>query len=202
MSFEDKAALRASLRARRRAWSESASLAERQARATTLAAAVLADPDVRHACDNRRVVTCFASLPTEPPTSVLLEALSAAGARVLLPIVRPERSLHWAWFSAQSLLLPAGMGIPEPVGEVAASDAGELLALDPAVMLVPALAVDQRGARLGQGGGYFDTLLGQLPPSTESGPLIIALVGVDECLAPGAIPTEPHDRGVDRYVCA
>ena len=202
MPSDDKAVLRASVRARRRAWSESASPADRQARATALASAVLADPDVRRACDDRRVVTCFASMPTEPPTSVLLAALSAAGARVLLPLVRPERSLHWAWFSEGGALQPAGMGIPEPTGEVVAHDAEELLALDPAVLLIPALAVDQRGARLGQGGGYFDTLMGRLPPSTDGGPLIVALVGIDECLAPGAIPTEPHDREVDRCVCA
>lgn len=202
MPSDDKAVLRASVRARRREWSESASPEDRRARATAVAAAVLADPDVRRACDDRRVVTCFASLPTEPPTATLLEALSAAGARVLLPIVRPERSLHWAWFSEEGALHPAGMGILEPVGEVVARDADELLALDPAVLLIPALAVDQRGARLGQGGGYFDTLIGSLPRSTEGGPLLVALVGLDECLTPGAIPTEPHDREVDRCVCA
>jgi len=201
MSSHDKTVLRASVRARRRAWSESASPEQRGARASALAEAVLADPDVRRACDNGRVVTCYASLPSEPPTSTLLETLTSAGARVLLPIVQPERSLHWAWFSAQSVLLPAGMGIPEPVGEVVARDAEGLLALEPAILLIPALAVDQGGARLGQGGGYFDTLLSRLPPATDGGPLIVALVGVDECLALGAIPTEPHDREVDRWVC-
>jgi 5-formyltetrahydrofolate cyclo-ligase len=56
-----------------------------------------------------------------------------------------------------------------------------------AVMLVPALAVDRRGRRLGRGGGFYDRTL----PLCARGARLVAVVRDDEVL--DEVPDEPHD---------
>lgn len=195
--------LRAAIRAARRQQSDTAdSLAARGAR---LASTVLSDPEVAAACARGAVVTCYASMTTEPPTDALLDRLSEAGATVLLPVIRGERQMHWTRYEGPLSLThtsaaPSLGSIREPVGEPVATTPLELIALSPAVLLLPALAVDESGARLGQGGGYYDTLLAELPDFAHGGPLRIALVGPGEVLEGGTIPTQPHDQQVDRWL--
>ena len=194
-----KAVLRARIRARRRTWSESATPEAQTDRAQRISVALMAVTEVAGACHDGRVITCFASLPTEPPTAALLQRLHAAGATVLLPVIRPDRVLHWAPYFDAAALSPAVLGILEPTADsVVATSPAELLALDPAVLIIPALAVDSTGARLGQGGGYYDAVLADLP--SHGGPTVLALVGEDEVLASGVIPMGSHDRHVDRFI--
>jgi 5,10-methenyltetrahydrofolate synthetase len=72
------------------------------------------------------------------------------------------------------------------------SAAAEAVSLDEIdVVLVPGRAFDESGGRLGRGGGYYDRLLGSLPRG-------VVLVGITvEDAVVDAVPTEPHDRGVD-----
>ena len=91
--------------------------------------------------------------------------------------------------------LPGGLRLPEPdpAGAVRTAD----LRLGPDdVVLVPALAAGRDGTRLGQGGGFYDRALADLPPHPE-GPLVVAVVHDDELLAAGEVPSAPHDRRVD-----
>ena len=67
-----------------------------------------------------------------------------------------------------------------------------------AAVVMPALAVAEDGMRLGQGGGYYDRFLAELPRSVPT----VALVFEDELLPAGAIPAEPTDRPVDGVVTA
>lgn len=62
------------------------------------------------------------------------------------------------------------------------------------IVLVPALAVDSSGMRLGQGGGWYDRALGHVCP----GALIVAAVFDDECVE--VLPCEPHDHRVDAVI--
>ena len=64
-------------------------------------------------------------------------------------------------------------------------------------LLVPALAVDRAGRRLGQGGGWYDRML----PLRGEGVLAFALLHPDE-LVEGPLPTEDHDERVDAVVTA
>ena len=61
-------------------------------------------------------------------------------------------------------------------------------------MLVPALAVDRRGRRLGRGGGYYDRTLPLLTPGTT------AVVPLHDGEFLDEIPAEPHDVAVDAVV--
>jgi len=179
-----KGELRARIRVARRA----RALPERHSGARELARTVTGLPEVRRA----GTVTCYVSFPTEPGTGPLRLALREAGIRVLLPVTLPRGVLDWV----------ADPG-PSPDGEDRGGDppagAGPRLgraAIGTAdVLLVPALAVDALGHRLGQGGGYYDRALPLARPDAP----VVALLHADEFWDAGAgtVPSLPHDRGVD-----
>jgi len=135
-----------------------------------------------------RAVAAYASVPGEPGTRALVDALVASGRRVLLPVLRREPD--WAWFEDWTAMRPAWRGIPHPVGPRlgAAAIAGVDLAL------VPCLAVATDGSRLGTGGGWYDRVLPHRGPSAP----VWALARTAEVLRD--LPVEPHDVPVDAVV--
>jgi 5-formyltetrahydrofolate cyclo-ligase len=146
-----------------------------------LAEVVLASPEVRRAA----TVAAYVSIGAEPGTGALLDGLTAAGKRVILPVVQPDLDLDWGTWRGSTALAPARMGLLEPVDRLG------LEAIATAdVVLVPGLAVSPRGDRLGLGGGCYDRALGRVPVGT---PVVILLyddeVGLD-------VPVDPHDRPV------
>jgi 5-formyltetrahydrofolate cyclo-ligase len=150
-------------------------------------------------------VCAYASIGTEPDTTELLDALTARGVRVLLPILRPDFDLDWAVYDAT--LAPGRFGLREPVGERLGVEAIR----DADVVLVPALAISSTGQRLGRGGGSYDRALTrltvrktvheadpELPTHTSaqvSRPWVCALVYDHELDA--TFPVEAHDQPVD-----
>ncbi len=140
-----------------------------------------ADP-VRRAAS----VAAYVSVGTEPGTTPLLLALRAAGTRVLLPVLLPDGDLDWAAYEGEGSLSPARLGLLEPTGPRLGVDA----VATPDVVLVPGLAVDGRGMRLGRGGGSYDRALARVPLGTFT----CALLYDDE--VGRDVPTEPHDRPV------
>jgi 5-formyltetrahydrofolate cyclo-ligase len=170
---EEKAALRTRLRAARAARSDAA----RDDAGTRLAGHAAAFPAA--------TVAAFVGTKTEPPTLPLLDALHAAGRRVLLPVLREDMDLEWAPFAGAAALRPARLGLLEPTAASLGLDAVGTAE----VVLAPALAVDRAGRRLGQGGGSYDRAL-----ERSSAP-VVAVVFDDEALD-GPIPVEPHDRPV------
>jgi 5-formyltetrahydrofolate cyclo-ligase len=193
---ERKAALREQIRARRRARDE----AGREAVAATLAIRVGAVPQVAAlvADPASGCVAAYASFGTEPGTGRLRELLALAGVRVLLPVIGEDGGLDWAWDAGELATNGRSRGIPEPQGDVVGHGADGLHALGCRVVLVPALAVDLGGNRLGKGGGYYDRLVAALGAHPETAPLLCAVVHDDEVLeSPAAIPVEPFDRPVD-----
>jgi 5-formyltetrahydrofolate cyclo-ligase len=132
------------------------------------------------------VVTAYAAVGTEPPTRALLETLVARGVRVLLPVISADRDLGWGELVGWSALVTSAIGLLEPVATTDATAAARTADL----VLVPAIAVDRAGHRLGRGGGYFDRWLPERPAGR-----VIAVVYDDEVL--DAVPHEAHDRRVD-----
>jgi 5-formyltetrahydrofolate cyclo-ligase len=129
-------------------------------------------------------------MPTEPQTGALREALRSHGVGVILPLVR-DGGLEWAWDTGSDLVPAPRRGGPEPAGP--SLGCGGLIAAD--VVVVPALAVDTLGTRLGQGGGYYDAAL----PRVDPGVPVFAVVHEEEVLdaAVEPLPAEPHDVPVD-----
>ncbi|SFW63797.1 5-formyltetrahydrofolate cyclo-ligase [Amycolatopsis australiensis] len=132
-----------------------------------------------------RTVCAYLPFGTEPGTTALVDALAAGGARVLLPVIQPVPGpLDWAEYTGEADLVPSRFrGIREPGGErlgVTAVGMAELV-------LVPALAVDYRGVRLGRGAGHYDRSL----VFAAAGAALLAVVRDDELVE--RLPGEPHD---------
>lgn len=180
---EEKARLRAALLDRRgqRALDDDAG-AERsrdaRAFAEHLGALVLAR------CPEGGTVAAFMPTPTEPPLLSAMAAFHAAGRRVVVPVSLPARRLAWVEWRPGVPVRAAGFGIDEPEGE----RLGEEEFLRAAVRLVPALAVDGAGVRMGYGGGYYDTALAAAGVRDAVG-----ILYAEELLPPGTVPAQPHD---------
>ena len=126
----------------------------------------------------------------EPPTGHLIGDRLAVGATVIVPLTRADGRLDWVAHDPESALRRSSIGVPEPVGRPVT--AGGLAATD--LVLVPALAVDHHGRRLGRGAGFYDRALTALAAHGRR-PTTCAVVFADELLP--EVPTEPHDEPVD-----
>ena len=158
------------------------SLTEMGEAGRAIAEHLLAHPEVRRAA----TVAAYVSLPGEPGTGVLLDALLDAGKRVILPVLLPDLDLDWGTYRGADHLSPAGRGLLEPDGDTLG--VGAIATAD--VVLVPGLAVSPTGMRLGRGGGSYDRALGRVPVGTFT----CALLFDDEVGI--AVPAEPHYRPV------
>ena len=120
----------------------------------------------------------------------LLTTLSRSGARVLLPVPPEVGPLGWAAYTGPADLVRGRFGIPVPS---AAPGPPELIA-GADLVVVPAVAVDRLGNRLGRGGGYYDRSLELAGPR----PRLLALVDAENLV--DSVPVERHDRPVDAVV--
>lgn len=114
-------------------------------------------------------VATYQSYPSEPSTS---QFIANTKLPVLTPITNSDGTLSWQDLSTDTQ---------------SAISSGDLL-------LIPALAIDSQGNRLGRGKGYFDKELAKLP----QGVLVYAIVFEDEFLT--ELPVEHHDRRVDGVI--
>ncbi|HET6653428.1 MAG TPA: 5-formyltetrahydrofolate cyclo-ligase [Nocardioides sp.] len=151
--------------------------------ARAIAEHVLELPEVRRAA----TVAAYVSIGQEPGTGPLIDRLHEAGRHVLLPVVLPDKDLDWARYDGPDALVPARMGLLEPAGPSLGVDA--VAGAD--VVLVPGLAVDRTGLRLGRGGGCYDRALTRVPVGT----LVCALLFDTEVV--DRVPAAPHDRAVN-----
>ena len=172
----DKKQLRAAIRARRATRSGE----EQQAFAQELARWRPPNGTIR--------VALFLGVGDEPDTRPLVDALRAAGIEVIVPITLDDFSLDWAVYTGPDDLADGRFGLREPTGpRLGAAAIGTA-----DVVLVPGLAVDADGRRLGQGAGCYDRSLPHVAADTP----VLAVVFPDERVA-GPLPEEPHDRRVD-----
>jgi 5-formyltetrahydrofolate cyclo-ligase len=106
-----------------------------------------------------------------------------------LPAVAGDQLLYRSW-RPKAPLVPDACGIPAPLPSQPAL-APEQLAL----LLVPALAVDRRGIRLGSGGGWYDRL--RSDPAWRAVPALVVLPSA--CVVEG-LPAEPWDVPFDGWI--
>ena len=131
-------------------------------------------------------IAAYYSIDAEPDTHGLIFALWKRGSYVVLPVLLPDGDLDWASYEGPDSLAPGPHGLLQPVEPVRGP--GTVARAD--IVLVPAIAVDERGYRLGRGGGSYDRALARVGEQVPT----IALLYDDELLP--AVPTEPHDQRV------
>ncbi|MGN6314553.1 MAG: 5-formyltetrahydrofolate cyclo-ligase [Rhodanobacteraceae bacterium] len=128
----------------------------------------------------------------EVPLNLAVARLALRGQHYFLPVLddTAPRTLRFAEFRAGAALEPNRFGIPEP------RDTGTLSAQDMDVVLLPLLAFDARGHRLGTGGGWYDTTFSFL--REQARPARPLLVGIGYAFQQvDALPAESWDVPLD-----
>jgi len=131
-----------------------------------------------------KTVHLFVPFGSEVDTRPILEELWARQVRTVLPRVAANRQLDHLAVTGSEELKPGAWEIPEPVATCPAVDPSQV-----ELILVPGVAFDRQGGRLGYGGGYYDRFLAACPAPRIA--LAFALQIVDE------VPRESHDLLVD-----
>jgi 5-formyltetrahydrofolate cyclo-ligase len=130
------------------------------------------------------VIAGHVPLRSEPGGPGLPELLAAHGP-LLLPVLLPDLDLDWAYFTGPDSL-STGSSVREPTGPALGPSA--IAQAD--LVVVPAVAVDRSGVRLGRGGGSYDRALARVRPDA----VVVALLYDGELVE--ALPAEPHDARV------
>jgi 5-formyltetrahydrofolate cyclo-ligase len=103
-----------------------------------------------------KCVTSYISVGDEPSTLELNHELISRGITLLLPRVA-GKALQWVEWNGELGSLKETRKLFEPIGKERTDVS------DVSVMIIPALHIDQDGYRLGQGGGYYDRVLPNMP---------------------------------------
>ena len=156
----------------------------------SLVQSVLAHLNAQEPAQSQGAIGITWPLPGEPDLRPLAE-LQAAG--LALPATAADYSVTYhPWRNAPSPkeLRADAFSIPAPLASPALPPA-EL-----ALLLIPALAVDRNGMRLGYGGGCYDRLLRQ--PGWSTLPTFAVLP--EACVHPTLLPTDPWDQPLDGWI--
>ena len=135
-----------------------------------------------------RVVMAFWPLPDEVDIRPLIDRLVAEGRTVVLPKVTGDKTMELRRYTSQADLCEGAFHIMEPVGEPFV----DYEQID--VALVPGVAFDAAGHRLGRGRGYYDRFLASL-----LSPRLIGVCFPFQRVA--VVPVEAHDVVLDQIIC-
>ena len=176
----DKAALRSEMAMARRRAAAAAPAAAEAVRERALAALTIPEG---------AVVSAYWPLREELDPRPLMLALVARGARLCLPVVvAAERPLSFRAWAPGDPLVEARFGTHVPI------QSAEVLV--PEVLLVPLLAFDRQGYRLGYGGGFYDRTLAALRGDRRVSAVGVAYAGQEVA----AVPIEATDQRLDALV--
>lgn len=134
-------------------------------------------------------VMVYVSKMPEVETSSLIATLNRRGIQVVVPIIERETcSLRLSYLPDPSVLVPSTFNVPEPIGHELPARPADIEAV-----IIPMLAFDLEGNRLGYGAGYYDRFLCRYPHPKRIG---IAF----SCQQMDHIPADENDVKVDCVV--
>lgn len=136
---------------------------------------------------NARTLLLYSALPDEVQINPLFDGLIAQGKTILLPRVVSDTDMELRLYTGADSLQPGAFGIMEPTGPLYTDYA----AIDVAV--IPGMAFDADGHRLGRGKGYYDRFLPLIPRAYKIG-LCFPWQLVDE------VPSDAHDIMMDGVI--
>lgn len=167
---------------RRRALAARQDLPGKIERSERVAQRLFAMPEFRAA----RTVLAYMATAAEVETRGIIQRAWEAGKRVAVPYCAGDE-LRLCWLASFDQLLPGTLGILEPKLELRTDDGNGASPLDIELALVPGVAFDRRGGRVGFGKGYYDRLLVRLNPAARTVGLAF------ECQLFESVPLVPHD---------
>jgi 5-formyltetrahydrofolate cyclo-ligase len=184
-TLHDDVEAKAALRSRMRALRQSMPAGDAVAASAAASCRALADLGSVDKVD----VAVFLSLPSEIETTHLIEGLSSGGARLCLPrmVGRGQPLLFHRWTPGDELRA-GSMGVREPL-----PGSPEVV---PEIVIVPLLAFDGEGHRLGYGGGYYDRTLARLRRARA----VTAIGFAFEMQRVDRLPKTDYDQPLDRIV--
>jgi 5-formyltetrahydrofolate cyclo-ligase len=139
--------------------------------------------------DGANPIMVYVSKPMEVHTRALIVQLLAQGKIVIVPIIEKDtKTLRLSYIKDPAVLSQSTFDVSEPVGHELPAQASDVKAV-----IIPMLAFDKRGNRLGYGAGYYDRFLTAHPHMTRIG---IAFA----CQELMEIPADPTDAGMDMIV--
>jgi len=139
--------------------------------------------------DGTNSLLVYASKPPEVNTQALIGRLIAQGKTVIVPIIEKDtKTLRLSYLDNPAVLQESTFRVPEPVGHELPAHASDVKAA-----VIPMLAFDKLGNRLGYGAGYYDRFLSSHPHLTRIG-LAFACQELEE------IPADATDAGMDIIV--
>ncbi len=133
-----------------------------------------------------RVVATYVGVKSEVGTRSLIEGRLARGEPTAV-VYRKDGDLALALIQSIDELVPASFGLLEPVPSVVADPERRCVPADVDLFLVPGLAFDREGGRIGYGKGYYDRLLGGARP----GAVFLALAFESQVVE--QVPMLAHD---------
>ncbi|MBI1992391.1 MAG: 5-formyltetrahydrofolate cyclo-ligase [Candidatus Omnitrophica bacterium] len=163
---------------------------ERRRRSEAIRRKVFRLPAFRRA----KTVCCYVALPYEVQTWRMIEEMLLKGKRVVVPVThaRTTRLQLAEVRSPAAELAPGRFGVWEPSPPVRRP----VPVRDVDLLLVPGIAFDRCGHRLGHGHGYFDRFLARVPKTTPTVGLAFRFQLLDH------LPTTAHDRAVQTILTA
>ncbi|MGN0233141.1 MAG: 5-formyltetrahydrofolate cyclo-ligase [Bacteroidaceae bacterium] len=135
-------------------------------------------------------VLLYHPLPDEVDISILLQEAHSQGKRVYLPVVTGPESIEVREWLPETEMQTGTFGISEPQGEEITQE--EYARIDLAI--IPGMAFDEQGHRLGRGKGYYDRLLTHIPQVHRWG-ICFPFQYLNN------IPHEPHDINMEKVIC-
>ena len=185
MSDEDVAAAKHAARARAREARDGVAARERRLAAQEISHALLTLPELQSA----RVILAYAALPSEIDPAPAIWRLRARGAAIAYPRIESPGvlGLHLVAHELELVAGPFGLAQPSAHAPRAPREAID-------VVILPGVAFDERGRRLGYGGGYYDRMLPTLRPDC----IRVGIAFNEQLLS--EIPAEEHDAHVDIVV--
>ena len=146
---------------------------------------------IRSMLKDARTVVAYYSLPDEVDTHALLDELVAEGKTVFLPKVLDDETMELCRYTGRESLREGAFHIMEPITEFFCKD-DLTQEPSPCYALIPGLAFDAQGHRLGRGKGYYDRFLTSFKGKT---------IGVCfDFQKVAEVPVDAHDVAVDRVV--
>jgi 5-formyltetrahydrofolate cyclo-ligase len=144
---------------------------------------------LRRRLNGERSVMVYVSKPPEVDTMPLIRHFIDQDIRVVVPIIEREtRTLRLSRLEDPDNLVASTFSVPEPIGNEIPVRGEEL-----EVIIVPLLAFDRSGHRLGYGAGYYDRFLSSYPQAKRIGAAF-------SCQEIVSVPADANDVAMDMIV--